>query len=108
MNSCVYDKVDGLYLLPNPYGFLQDTDMYFDKEKIHALIETFGRIAFTDDEGKVLAETKVEANTDDDKHSGGYCQAKDGKVFVYLNITGYKDTYPNCDGEHDRWVSVIV
>ena len=110
MHKLSYEKdtVSELLLLPNRYGFLEDCDVHFENDGIHAIVETYGRIAFTDESGTVLAETKVEANTEDDKHTGGFCGIKDGKICVYLQVVGLKDTYPNCDGEHDRWVSTIV
>ena len=56
----------------------------------------------------VVMATPIEAKTEDDKHTGGFCGIRDGKICVFLQIIRLKDTYPNCDGEHDRWVSTIV
>lgn len=110
MHKLSYEKdtKSELLLLPNLYGFIEECCVHFESVSVHATIETYGRVAFVDEEGKVLAETKVDANTEDGKHSGGFCGIKNDKVCVFLDITGLKDTYPNCDGEHDRWVSTIV
>lgn len=102
------DKGSGLLLLPNFYGFLEDCSVHIDEAGISVIVETYGRVAFIDETGKILSETKIDAKTENDKHSGGFCGIKDGKICVFLNITGLKDTYPNCDGEYDRWVSTIV
>ena len=102
------DTVSKLLLLPNLYGFLENCDVHFENAGVHAVVETYGRVAFADESGSVVAETKVDAKADDDKHTGGFCGIKDGKICVFLQIVGLKDTYPNCDGEYDRWVSTIV
>ena len=110
MHKLSYEKdtVSKLLLLPNRYGFLEDCDVHFENAGIHVIIDTYGRIDFINETGKVLVETKIDAKTEDCKHSGGFCGIKDGKICVFLNIIGLKDTYPNCDGEHDRWISTIV
>ena len=102
------DTFSKLLLLPNNYGFLEDCDVHFENAGVHVIVESYGRVAFTDESGIVMAETKIEAKTEDDKHAGGYCGIKEDKICVLLQIVGLKDTYPNCDGEHDRWISTIV
>lgn len=110
MHKLSYEKDTNseLLLLPNRYGFLEDCSVHFEKAGIDVIVETYGRVAFADKAGEIIAETKVDAKTEDDKHSGGFCGVKDDKICVFLNVVGLKDTYPNCDGEHDRWVSTIV
>ena len=110
MHKLSYEKdtKSELLLLPNRYGFLEDCSVHFEEAGIDVIVETYGRVSFVDETGKILSETKVDAKTEDDKHSGGFCGVRDDKICVLLNITGLKDTYPNCDGEHDRWVSTIV
>ena len=110
MKKFTYEKdtVSELMLLPNLYGFMEDCDVYFENAGLHAVIETYGRVAFADEAGNIVAETKIEAKTEDDKHTGGFCGIRDGKICVFLQIVRLKDTYPNCDGEHDRWVTTIV
>ena len=110
MHKLSYEKdtVSELLLLPSFYGFLEECSVHFEKSGITTIVETYGRVAFIDEAGKILSETKVDARTEDDRHSGGFCGIKDDKICVFLNLTGSKDTYPNCDGEHDRWISTIV
>lgn len=102
------DTKSELLMLPNFYGFIEDCCVHFENAGINVIVETYGRVAFVDDNGETIAETKVAANTEDDKHNGGFCGIKDDKICVFLDIIGLKDTYPNCDGEYDRWVSIIV
>lgn len=110
MHKLSYEKDSAfeLLLLPNLYGFLEDCSVHFEEAGINVIVETYGRVAFVDEAGNIISETKVDAGTEDDKHSGGFCGVKDDKICVFLNIIGLKDTYPNCDGEYDRWVSTII
>ena len=36
------------------------------------------------------------------------CNKKPIRMIEMHKLSYEKDTYPNCDGEHDRWVSTTV
>lgn len=97
---------DSVKALPGFYGHIEDTEVFFEEENLYVTVLKTGEVTFEDEFHTKLAEAFVKPNTDNDMHPSAYCKAENGKVKLYFSIVGYKDTYPNCDGEHDRWVEV--
>lgn len=108
MEKRIYDINAGLYRLPNHYGYVEDTEVYFKNEKIYLIVENTGNIVFISENGKQLAKTLVLPDTKNGKHDDAYCKVIDGKIYVYLPIVDYEDNYPHCDGEYDRWSVVHI
>ena len=61
MKKYTYEKdtLSELLLLPNLYGFMEDCDVYFENAGLHAVVDTYGRVAFADKAGNILAEKRL-------------------------------------------------
>lgn len=108
MEKINYDINSGLYKLPNYYGFVENTEVFFTGEKVYLTVENTGKIVFTNADGKQLAETFVMPDTHNNKHDNAWCKAEDGKIHLFLPVVAYEDNYPHCDGEYDRWSEVYI
>jgi len=111
MENRIYDSktnfnsfdISGLYTLPNFYGHVEDTEVFFPDEKIYMVVNKNGNIAFEDENRNELAKIVVTPDTKNNMHDNVYCKAESGKIKVWLPIVEYIDNYPHCDGEYDRW-----
>ena len=90
-------------------GHISRNKIIFETEKIAVTIEArTGEIAFCDLQEAVLAACKVTLPlSGDEKFSEVKCCVEDGQIRLGFPKYTYKDHYPNCDGEHDRWTKTI-
>ncbi len=111
MENRIYDSktdfnsfgISGLYTLPNFYGHVEDTELFFPNEKIYMVVTKEGDIVFEDENRNELVGIVVTPDTKNNMHHDVYCKAEDEKIKVWLPIVEYIDNYPHCDGEYDRW-----
>lgn len=108
MREVVYKIGTGLCKLPNYYGFVEDTQVHFPEEHILLTLENTGKVLFSDEAGKELAQTFVAPDTQNGKHDNAWCRCENGKICVFLPIVSYEDNYPYCDGEYDRWTAHTI
>ena len=90
-------------------GFISLTKVEFKNENIVALIESkTGEINFCDLQSNNLLSTKTETpQSGDDKFSEVKCIVEGNQIKLGFPKYDYKDNYPNCDGEYDRWTKTI-
>lgn len=90
-------------------GYISETVILFEKENVICLIDAKGTVEFYDDSDCSLASAnlpKIESG------KGVYqditCFADTNSIKLQFPIYKWIDNYPNCDGEHDRWDTVII
>jgi len=90
-------------------GYLSLTTIEFVSEGILVNVEAkTGEVDFYDFGGKKLLSFKKEIRQcGDEKLSDLKCLVEDGQIKLGFPIYSYKDNYPNCDGESDRWTKTI-
>lgn len=90
-------------------GYISLTKIMFINEKINVTIEAkTGVVDFYDVEMKKILSTKIETPlSGDEKFSEVKCLVEGENIKLCFPEYSYKDNYPNCDGEHDRWTKII-
>ena len=90
-------------------GYISETIILFEREETTALVYAEGRVEFFDRDGNSLAEGKVESQTGGrEVYEEVVCEAAETTLTLKFPIVKWIDNYPNCDGENDRWDSVII
>lgn len=110
----IYDKIfksaeakEKKYQLAS--GYISTTTVFFEEETVVAQIEAKGDIAFFDGRENLLAEVKMPAQTGGrEVYEDVFCNVVDDRIILKFPIVKWIDNYPHCDGEHDRWNSVII
>ncbi len=90
-------------------GYISRTKIEFINEKITVNIEAkTGEVDFYDAEAKKRLSAKIEAPlSGDEKFSEVKCIVEGEQIKLGFPQYVYKDNYPHCDGEHDRWTKTI-
>jgi len=90
-------------------GYLSLSQIIFVNEGITVTVEAkTGEVEFFDAESNKLLAVKAALPADgDEKFSELKCVADGGVIKLGFPEYTYKDNYPNCDGESDRWTKVI-
>lgn len=90
-------------------GYISQNEITFINENIVVTIEArSGEIQFCDPEYNVLLSEDVQVSSaGDEKFSEVKCIVEDGQIKLGFPEYTYKDNYPNCDGESDRWSKII-
>ncbi len=90
-------------------GYVSLTKIVFINENITADIEAkTGEVVFYDAEAKKLLSARVETPlSGDEKFSEVKCIVDGDQIKLGFPQYTYKDNYPHCDGEHDRWTKTI-
>lgn len=95
------------------YNAINDTTVFFAQEKVSVSMNALGHIHFYDDKEASLGFVDIPVSKDpsDYAHSAQYGQircASDGKeITIFLPSYWWSDSYPDCDGEYDRWTRHI-
>ena len=90
-------------------GYISETVILFEKENVIARVQAKGQVTFCDLSGAVLASGEVPAEEGGrEVYQELSCCVEDGKIRLLFPIYQWIDTYPNCDGENDRWVTKQV
>lgn len=90
-------------------GYVSLNEITFPKEKIIVRVEAKnGEITFCDLKSTPLLSAKVPTPSDgDEKFSELACKVEGDTIILGFPQYTYKDNYPNCDGESDRWTKSI-
>ena len=90
-------------------GHISLNKLVFQNEGIAVLIEArTGAVDFCDLEDNQLLSSKVELPlSGDEKFSEVKCSVEAAQIVLGFPKYSYKDNYPHCDGEHDRWTKTI-
>ncbi len=91
-------------------GFISLNSIDFINEKTVVLFEAkTGEVTFCDASSAKILSAKVALPGDgDEKFSEIKCIVEDGCIKLATPIYDYKDNYPNCDGEYDRWTKIVI
>lgn len=90
-------------------GYISETAIYFEKEKITLLVHAKGRTEFYNLNEELLAAGAVPSeDSGREVYEQITCEVIEGKIVIEFPIVRWIDNYPNCDGEYDRWDSKIV
>ncbi len=99
-----YIEITALY-----YNAIDPTTVWFEQEKFSVYVDSLGHIEFFDEADVSLGSVDFPVSDDPAKyaHTAQYgtvrCSADGKKITVSLPIYWWSDSYPNCDGESDRW-----
>ncbi len=105
----VYNSENGSQKYQIASGYISETVILFKKEEIAIRVFAEGRVDFLDLDGNPLAVGKVEAQTGGrEVYEELVCEADEKTLTLKFPIVKWIDNYPNCDGENDRWDSVII
>ena len=90
-------------------GHISLTKIAFVNENITAHVEAkTGEVDFYDSKTKKCLSTKIETPLlGDEKFSEVKCIVEGEQIKLGFPQYTYKDNYPHCDGEHDRWTKTI-
>ncbi len=90
-------------------GYISLNEIVFINENIIVNIEArMGEIDFYDPDSNKLLHTKIEVpSSGDEKFSEIKCKVEGGQIKLGFPQYTYKDNYPHCDSESDRWTKII-
>ena len=90
-------------------GYISLTKIRFINENIIVSIEAkTGEVDFYNPATQKHLSAKAEVPLlGDEKFSEVQCIVVDGQIKLGFPQYTYKDNYPHCDGEHDRWTKII-
>ena len=90
-------------------GYISLTKIEFINENVTVDVEAkTGVVDFYDSQGAKRLSVEIKTPlSGDEKFSEVKCIAEGGKIKLGFPSYTYKDNYPNCDGEHDRWTKII-
>lgn len=102
-----HSALRGVDMLPltGVYGHIDDTRMHFVNEKLFVTVKERGNITFAHEDGRVLAQVFVDPHTMNGLHGDCLCTLCCGKILLFFPLYHFIDTYPDCDGEYDRWIA---
>ena len=91
-------------------GYVSLTEIAFPNENMTVQIEAkTGDVTFCDAQSNLLLAVKVPVPAvGDQKFSDVQCCVVDEQIRLGFPQYTYKDHYPNCDGESDRWTKTIT
>lgn len=98
---------------PLASGYISTTTVFFEEENIVARIEAKGDVAFFDggaaDDASPIATVNMPVQTGGrEVYEDVVCSVEGDEMILKFPIVKWIDHYPHCDGEHDRWDSVII
>ena len=96
-------KNTGYFQIPS--GYISEMSILFEKENVIAQVQAKGQAAFYDLDGQLLASGEVPAAGGREVYEELCCQVEEGKLALLFPVYQWIDTYPNCDGENDRWIA---
>ncbi len=107
------EKIDLLEIKAPYYNAINPTTVYFEQEKISVSMDSLGHIEFFDENENSFGFVDFPVSSDPSKyaHTAQYgeirCLAIDNEIVIYLPVYWWSDSYPDCDGEYDRWTRHI-
>lgn len=90
-------------------GYVSQNEIVFTNENIIVTVESrTGEVKFYNSEQRELLSTKVETpSSGDERFSEVKCIVEGEQIKLGFPQYSYKDNYPHCDGESDRWTKTI-
>lgn len=90
-------------------GHISMTRIEFKNENVVVFIDAkTGEVRFNNINFNKLLTTNIKTpSTGDEKFSEIKCFVEDNLIKLGFPEYQYKDNYPNCDGEYDRWTKTI-
>lgn len=111
IHNIIFDSVksDKGEIVSLASGYVSLNQISFINEKITVNIEAkTGEIEFYDLESNKLLSAKMRTPTSgDEKFSEVKCLVEGTKIKLGFPEYTYKDNFPHCDGESDRWSKTI-
>ncbi len=105
--NTVKDSSQKLYQIAS--GHISTTTVFFEEEELYSVIEAKGKVSFYGKNGALLAQdTLPPMSGGRELYKEVRFEKKDGKLILSFPDYEWIDNYPNCDGESDRWDTVIV
>ena len=105
----VYNSENGSGKYQIASGYVSETVILFEREQTVVHVFAEGRVEIFDLDGNLLFEGKAEAQTGGrEVYEEVVCEADENSLILRFPVVKWIDNYPNCDGEHDRWDSVII
>ena len=90
-------------------GYISETAIHFEKEGIIALVQASGHVDYYDLNDELLASADAPSvDSGREVYEEVSCEVVGNTIIIGFPIVKWIDNYPNCDGEHDRWDSVII
>ena len=108
------ERTDYIELEAPYYNAIYPYKITFEKEEVIATIDSLGHIEFYDMDGKSLGFVDLPVSDDPSEkaHTAQYgnarCKSGEEQIRFQLPVYDWKDYYPHCDGESDRWDRFIV
>lgn len=90
-------------------GHISLNEIVFTAEGITVLLDACtGKLDVCDGASNKLLSAKIALpHSGDEKISELRLLVSDGKIRLGIPEYSYKDNYPHCDGEHDRWTKIL-
>ena len=103
------EKITGSQKYQLASGYISQTSILFEKEGVIAVIQANGSVEFFDRNDSRIAAGNAPA-IDDGRgvYEDVFCAVNNGAICLEFPVYKWIDNYPNCDGEHDRWDTVII
>lgn len=90
-------------------GYISQTTVLFESANICARVDAVGSVEFLDCNGNAVASAEApEETSGKKKYTELLCRYDGENIILRFPIVKWIDNYPHCDGEHDRWDSVII
>ena len=89
-------------------GYISQTTVLFEKEKVTAIISAKGSVDFYVDEKLVSTQSVDAVESGREVYEQVKIQIAQGKIIIGFVVCEWIDRYPHCDGEHDRWDTKII
>lgn len=86
-------------------GHISETNILFERENIVAVIYAQGKIEFYANGEFVEVRELPKVESGKGVYDAVICNVSGDLFELSFPIYKWIDTYPNCDGEHDRWVT---
>ena len=91
------------------YNAINPTKVYFEQEKVSVCVDSLGHVEFFDENEESIGFVDFPVSNDPSEyaHTAQYgechCFSNGKTATVFLPVYWWGDSYPNCDGESDRW-----
>lgn len=82
-----------------------ETGILFEREKCVVMIAGRGTVDFYCDDMRVAMGRLPEINGGMGNYDTVICAVNGDEIKLSFPIYQWIDTYPNCDGEYDRWIT---
>ena len=90
-------------------GYISQTQVLFEKEKLIAVIDAKGIVSFADiDDCELGTGYVVLEESGKGVYESVVLKVENNVITVSFPVCEWIDNYPHCDGEHDRWDSRVI